>query len=74
VSSVAPPAPRTEVQPPPAAPTDVWVAGHWSYVNGNYDWVAGHWETARPGYTWVPYHWELVNGQWQLSGGSWRAM
>ena len=74
VATVAPPAPRTEVQPAAPSPTHVWVAGHWSYVNGQYDWVPGHWEAARAGYAWVPYRWEMVNGQWQLSGGTWRPM
>jgi hypothetical protein len=62
------------VQPPAPSSSDVWVQGHWNYVNGQYDWVPGHWERARVGYTWVPYRWDMVNGQWQLSGGTWRPM
>jgi hypothetical protein len=67
----APPAPRVEAPPPPTSPGTVWVPGYWSWNGSQYDWTAGHWETARSGYTWVPHRWEMVNGRWQLMGGTW---
>jgi hypothetical protein len=66
-----PPAPRTEAQPPSPGSGAVWVPGYWNWTGTQYDWVAGHWETGRVGYTWVPHRWEMVNGRWQLTGGTW---
>lgn len=67
----APPAPRVETQPAPPGTGAVWVPGYWNWTGTQYDWVAGHWESGRSGYAWVPHRWEMVNGRWQLTGGTW---
>jgi hypothetical protein len=71
VVDTAPPAPQTETMPAPPYSGAVWIPGHWSWSNGQYQWVPGRYERQREGYVWVPQRWEQVNGKWQSTGGVW---
>lgn len=71
VATVAPPPPQTETMPPAPTSDSVWIPGYWNWANGQYTWVPGRYEAGRVDYTWVPHRWENINGQWQMTGGTW---
>jgi hypothetical protein len=71
VATVAPPPAQAETVPPAPSADAVWIPGYWNWSNGQYVWVPGRYEAGRVGYRWIPQRWENVNGQWQMTGGSW---
>ena len=70
-----PPAPRTEVEGAPPSEADVWVHGHWDFINNHWVWAPGHWETRpRANAVWVPGHWDKnPEGKgWVWTPGYWQ--
>lgn len=72
IVTVAPPAPRIEVMPPPPSPNHVWIGGYWRWELGQHVWVSGHWDVRRDGYFWAPGHWYRSGNGWAFAGGAWQ--
>jgi hypothetical protein len=68
--TVAPPAPRYEVVPPPRAGY-VWAPGYWNWNSGQWGWSGGRWIVVRPGYRWVPDEWVENGPRWRYVPGHW---
>lgn len=71
--TVAPPAPRVVVAPPPRVGF-VWVPGYWDWRGRRHVWVEGRWVHARPGYVYVHPEWVQRGDRWVLMRGGWRPM
>lgn len=73
--TVAPPAPRVEVQTARPSPQHTWIGGHWAWRGGAHVWIGGHWALPpQPGYIWEPARWigPLPNGGYKFVEGHWR--
>ncbi len=76
VAPTAPPAPQSEVIPPPPEGREkliVWQPGHWAWVNEVWMWEPGQ-NVSRPSETstWVPGQWQLQpSGSYMWVGGRW---
>jgi hypothetical protein len=68
--TVAPPAPRVEVVPPPR-PGFVWAPGYWEWRGGAHVWIPGRWMGERRGWHWVPDRWEQRGDHWHHRRGHW---
>ena len=69
-----PPVARVErVLPRAAAPTFVWVPGHYSWSGRRYLWIRGAWlPPPRTAWIWQPPRWVVVDGRGQFFEGYWR--
>jgi hypothetical protein len=69
--TIAPPAPRVVVAPPPRAGY-VWAPGYWRWDGGRHVWVDGRWMRARRNFHWMPEHWdEGRHGHYHFVPGHW---
>jgi D-alanyl-D-alanine dipeptidase len=69
--TIAPPAPRVVVAPPPRAGY-VWAPGYWRWDGGRHVWVDGRWMRERRHFHWAPEHWdEGRHGHYHFVPGHW---
>jgi hypothetical protein len=63
-----PPPPSLPEATPPASTNDageMWIAGHYSYVNGQWTWVDGMWQRPpHPNGTWIPGSYDALSKRW----------
>lgn len=72
--TIAPPALRTEVQPPQPGPGFVWTPGYWNWNGAQHVWVNGQWAMPQqPGATYVPPRWERGRRGYRFEPGRWNA-
>lgn len=67
---------ENEPPPPQAEPVQprsgyLFIAGRWTWQNGQWIWSAGHWEHERAGYAWSPGRWQRHGRGWRWIEGSW---
>lgn len=70
-----PPAPRTEVEGTAPSEADVWIRGHWDFINNHWIWAPGHWESRpRANAVWIPGHWDKnpEGAGWVWTPGYWQ--
>lgn len=68
-----PPPVRYERLPPPPAPDQHWVAGHWNWDGRDYVWVPGYYHVRpHPRAAWIDGHWERHERGWYWIEGHWR--
>ena len=67
---IGPPAPRTEVIPPPRS-GHVWVPGYYVWQRRAYVWRPGYWVANRPGYVYVAPGWEQRGSRWVYRPARW---
>jgi hypothetical protein len=63
--AIPPPAPRAETKPAAPAADQVWVAGHYMPVEGEWRWVRGEWAVpATPISVWIPARYDEKRQKW----------
>jgi hypothetical protein len=68
----APPALQQEVVLAQPSPSDVWIAGYWSWRNSRYEWIAGHWELPpNSSSVWVAPTWQQQGNGYKFTEGYW---
>jgi hypothetical protein len=61
-----PPSPRAEKKLPLPAPGLVWMPGHWTPVNGEWQWTPGEWGIpATPVSVWIEPRYDAKTKQWR---------
>lgn len=69
-----PPPMAVEVEYDPyARPGNVWVNGHYAYLDGEWVWQPGYWQPERVGYVWVQGSWAQQGDQYVWVDGAWVA-
>ena len=69
-----PPAPLSEVIPPPPYPDAYWIGGHWKWEGNRYVWNNGHWEQSRQNQVFQHPYWSNNGVEWTYHPGRWVAL
>ncbi|HLP25419.1 MAG TPA: hypothetical protein VK477_07065 [Acidobacteriota bacterium] len=72
VSHDVPGLPPRPPAPPAPTPQHLWIAGHWTWRDHEYEWREGNWAVPpRAGATWVPPRWAQRGGVYRFYVGHW---